>query len=96
MVSGTLGPTAIAGGRLRGDEITFTAGATDYTGRVQGNTMRGTAGGAPWVATRRSIDPPRPSGDARGRLARVRFRPHDVGDLRHDPVHFVGRVVEMR
>lgn len=54
MVSGTLGSTPISAGRLRGDEITFTAGKTRYTGHVNGNTMRGTlANGAEWTATRR-------------------------------------------
>lgn len=54
MVSGTLGTVAIAEGRLRGDEIAFSAGNSKYTGRVDGNTMRGTiAGGGAWTATRR-------------------------------------------
>ena len=56
MVSGTLGSTPIAGGKLRGDEITFAVGNAVYTGRVQGNTIRGTvaggSGGA-WTATRK-------------------------------------------
>ena len=39
MISGTLGGQAIQG-RLRGNEITFTAGATKYTGTVDGNTMK--------------------------------------------------------
>jgi len=39
MISGTLGNQAIQG-RLRGNEITFTAGATKYTGTVDGNTMK--------------------------------------------------------
>jgi len=43
-------------GRLRGEEITFTAGNAKYTGRVSGNTMSGTmtggSGGA-WTATRK-------------------------------------------
>jgi len=56
MVSGTLGSTPISGGRLRGDELTFSVGGTRYTGRVNGNTIRGTIvggkGGA-WTATRR-------------------------------------------
>ena len=54
MVSGTLGSTPIADGKLRGDEITFKAGDAVYTGRLQGNTLRGTvSGGAAWSATRR-------------------------------------------
>jgi len=53
MLSGTLGSTAITAGRVRGEEVTFTAGGTTYTGRVQGNTIRGTAGGAAFTATKR-------------------------------------------
>jgi hypothetical protein len=58
MVSGTLTTggtnTPIANGRLRGDQITFTAGSAQYTGRVNGNTMEGTStgGGGAWKATR--------------------------------------------
>jgi hypothetical protein len=55
MVSGTLGSTPLTGGRLRGEEITFTIGNAVYNGRVQGNTIRGTvtggSGGA-FTATR--------------------------------------------
>jgi SAM-dependent methyltransferase len=54
MLSGTLGNTAISEGRLRGNEITFTAGTAKYVGRVNGNTMEGTAGAARWTATRAS------------------------------------------
>jgi hypothetical protein len=58
-VSGTLksksGVAKITNGRLRGDEITFTAGSTDYTGRVNGNTIEGTSRSkgkeAKWQAT---------------------------------------------
>jgi hypothetical protein len=54
MVSGTLGSTAISGGRLRGDAITFTVGNTVYNGRVEGNTIRGTvSGGGSFTATKR-------------------------------------------
>jgi precorrin-6B methylase 2 len=55
MVSGSLGSTAISNGRLRGDEITFSAGNAKYTGRVNGNTIKGTISGGPggsWSATR--------------------------------------------
>jgi hypothetical protein len=56
MVTGTLGGTAITDGRLRGDQIRFMAGNSEYTGRVAGNRIEGTmrAGGAPtkWAATR--------------------------------------------
>jgi hypothetical protein len=51
MVSGTLGSTPITGGRLRGDELTFTAGGTKYTGRVNGNTIAGDGG--KWTATKK-------------------------------------------
>jgi hypothetical protein len=53
MVSGMLGSTPVDGGRLRGEEITFKLGNDVYTGRVQGNTMRGTVNGRAWTATRR-------------------------------------------
>ena len=54
MVNGTLGSTAISGGRLRGDAITFTVGNTVYNGRVEGNTIRGTmTGGGSFSATKR-------------------------------------------
>jgi len=39
--SGTLGTTAVENGHLRGEEITFTAGGAQYTGRVNGNSMNG-------------------------------------------------------
>jgi hypothetical protein len=54
-LSGTLGSTAISGGRMRGDEITFTAGGAVYTGRVDGNSMKGTikgGSGGTFTATR--------------------------------------------
>jgi precorrin-6B methylase 2 len=51
--TGTLGGKPIAEGTLRGDEITFTVGTAKYTGRVSGNSMRGTvSGGGAWSATR--------------------------------------------
>jgi precorrin-6B methylase 2 len=56
MLKGTLDGNPIAGGRLRGDQIRFTVGATEYTGRVNGNRMEGTVrSGGPattWSATR--------------------------------------------
>jgi hypothetical protein len=60
MLSGTLrngsGTVEITDGRLRGDRIGFTAGATTYTGKVNGTTIEGTAttGSASvrWTATR--------------------------------------------
>ena len=47
-VSGTLGGREIGDGRLRGEEITFTADGVRYTGRVNGEVMTG----AGWTATR--------------------------------------------
>lgn len=61
MLSGTIDAgstsTALTEGRLRGDEITFTAGGALYAGKVvDGKTIRGTvktgATTAPWTATR--------------------------------------------
>jgi hypothetical protein len=57
MVSGTLTSNGkalpIADGRLRGDQLTFTAGGVQYSARVNGNTMEGTGGaGGSWRATR--------------------------------------------
>jgi hypothetical protein len=44
-------------GRLRGDEITFSAGGNNYRGKVSGNTIQGTVttpvGESPWTATRK-------------------------------------------
>jgi precorrin-6B methylase 2 len=58
-ISGTLKsgatPTPIANGRLRGDEITFVAGGSTYTGRVNGNAMQGTVtgtGAGKWSASK--------------------------------------------
>lgn len=60
MISGTLkagnNSTPISNGRLRGDQINFTAGGAQYTGRVNGNAIEGTikSGGndGKWNATR--------------------------------------------
>lgn len=56
MVSGTLDGTPISDGRLRGDQIRFTVGPTEYTGRVTGNRIDGTVQGAArertWTANR--------------------------------------------
>ena len=55
MISGTLGTMPIAEGKLRGEEITFKVGTTQYTGRVKGNAIEGTiAGGGTWTARRPS------------------------------------------
>ena len=59
MISGTLNSgnnnMPISNGKLHGDEITFSAGGAQYTGRVNGNAMEGSvkAGGdGKWKATR--------------------------------------------
>jgi len=59
LLSGTLkagNVVAVVNGKLRGDEIAFTAGGTEYTGRVSGNTMEGIsksgATEAKWQAAR--------------------------------------------
>ena len=57
MVSGTLRSgnvsTPITNGRLNGDQISFTAGGNQYTGRVNGNVMEGNVGsGGSWKASR--------------------------------------------
>ena len=48
----------INNGRLHGDQITFSAGGVEYTGRVSGSTMEGTStggsGGGAWRASRLS------------------------------------------
>jgi hypothetical protein len=49
---------SITNGKLRGDQLTFTAGSTEYTGRVNGASIDGTMRGAsagPWHATRTSV-----------------------------------------
>jgi SAM-dependent methyltransferase len=50
-ISGTLGSTPVEG-RLLGEEITFTAGGTKYTGKVAGGSMQGTSGTGTWSAAR--------------------------------------------
>jgi hypothetical protein len=59
MVSGTLtngGANTSVSGKLRGDQITFTAGNTEYTGQVKGDRIEGSAksGGSTtnWSASR--------------------------------------------
>jgi hypothetical protein len=42
LVSGSVNGAAIANGRLMGADISFTAGGVQYTGRVSGNSMKGT------------------------------------------------------
>jgi len=58
VVSGTLGTTPIAGGRLTGEQISFKVGETQYTGKVSGDRMEGTATTSgktqSWTATKAS------------------------------------------
>jgi SAM-dependent methyltransferase len=58
IVKGTLDGTPIADGKLRGDQIRFTVGSAEYTGRVGGNRIDGTVrGGGPvtmWSAVKAS------------------------------------------
>ena len=49
MVSGQLGSRQITNGRLKGADLTFTAGGRTYTGTVNGNRIIGTG----WTATKR-------------------------------------------
>jgi len=55
MVTGTLGTNAVTG-RLNGEQISFKVGDTQYTGKVSGDRMEGTATTAGktqnWSATR--------------------------------------------
>jgi hypothetical protein len=53
MVTGSLGSAKIADGRLKGDEISFSAGNAKYMGRVNGNTITGTVNGKPFTATKK-------------------------------------------
>jgi SAM-dependent methyltransferase len=49
-ITGTLGGTAITEGKLRGNEIAFTVGKTQFKGQVMGDAIQGT--GSNWRATR--------------------------------------------
>jgi precorrin-6B methylase 2 len=50
-------PAVVANGKMRGDQITFTAGNTKYQGKVAGKHIEGTATAGPntteWTATRK-------------------------------------------
>ncbi|MGH9385934.1 MAG: class I SAM-dependent methyltransferase [Vicinamibacterales bacterium] len=55
-ITGTLGTSQIANGKLHGAEINFSVGTQRYSGRVDGNSMKGTimgGSGGTWSATRR-------------------------------------------
>lgn len=57
--SGT-GTVQIGNGRINGDQISFSAGLSQYSGRVIGNRIDGTVKGAsngPWTATLRADNP---------------------------------------
>ena len=63
-VTGTLKASGntikITNGKLRGDQLSFSAGNSEYTGRVNGSTIEGTSKGAsagPWSANRTSTKP---------------------------------------
>jgi len=56
MVSGTYNNMPISNGKLNGDQIAFTAGGSQYTGKVNGNTIDGTVKGSAsgsWKATKK-------------------------------------------
>ena len=56
LISGAFGASTIENGRVRGDEVSFTAGGVAYRARVSRDTMTGTSKGtgpeAAWKATR--------------------------------------------
>jgi len=56
VITGTLGSTPIENGKVRGEDVTFTAGGTTYALRLSGDALTGTtkgaAGGSAWRATR--------------------------------------------
>jgi hypothetical protein len=54
MLTGTLGNAQLSNAKMTGDQITFTAGGTTYTGKVNGNTMDLSAGGSKVTATKKS------------------------------------------
>jgi hypothetical protein len=50
--------TPVSSAKIRGDQITFTAGGSEYSGRVKGDTMQGRAKGmtsGAWTATRSDL-----------------------------------------
>jgi hypothetical protein len=57
VVSGTLKNgnvvAPVMDGKLSGDQITFTAGGTSYSGKVQGATIEGSSGSGAWRATKK-------------------------------------------
>ena len=54
VLGGTMGTTPITNGRLNGEDIAFSANGVTYTGKVNGNSMKGTtSAGATWSATKK-------------------------------------------
>jgi precorrin-6B methylase 2 len=49
MLSGTLGSGVISEGKVNGYDVTFKVGSTTYTGRLDGNTIKGSG----WTATKK-------------------------------------------
>ena len=70
-VTGTLGSTPIADGKLNGDAISFSAGGRTYTGRVDGGSITG----SDWSATRTSAPAAAPSAAPAPAAAPVPGRP---------------------
>jgi hypothetical protein len=70
-VTGTLGSTPIADGKLNGDAIAFSAGGRTYTGRVNGGSITGSG----WSATRTSAPAPTPASTPATSAAPVPGRP---------------------
>jgi hypothetical protein len=54
MLTGSLGNAQVSAAKMNGDQISFTAGGTTYTGKVNGNTMDLTANGGKVTATKKS------------------------------------------
>jgi SAM-dependent methyltransferase len=56
LINGTFGTSTIENGRVRGEEVSFTAGGVAYRAKVSGDNMTGTSKAAgpetPWKATR--------------------------------------------
>jgi precorrin-6B methylase 2 len=54
VLGGTLGSTPVTNGKMKGEDITFSANGVTYTGKVSGNSMKGTtSAGAAWSATKK-------------------------------------------
>jgi hypothetical protein len=49
MLSGTLGSGVISDGKVNGNDVTFKVGNTTYTGRLDGNAIKGSG----WTATKK-------------------------------------------